>query len=115
MAEEKRESDPAGYIYVIGTEEEGMKWIGDEAEPVEDRYAVDAEHIDHFAEGIEDPNPLYWSDEFGKQTRWGGRIAPWGVVVLTVEHNVWRPAWMEKSKAHHGWYMTVPLPGNRLL
>lgn len=115
MAEQILETDPAGYVYVIGTMEDGMQWIGHETEPVEEAYPVDVEHIQHFAEGVEDPNPLYWSDEFGKQTRWGGRIAPWGVIVLTAEHKVWRPAWMGTGTEVKTLFLSVPMPGNRLL
>lgn len=115
MAEHILETDPAGYVYRIGTEAEGMAYIGTETESEEQPYPVDVEHIQHFAEGIEDPNPLYWSDEFGRKTRWGGRIAPWGVIVLTAEHNVWRPAWMGKRKETPSVCLSVPLPGNRLL
>ena len=115
MAEYKTEIDPSGLVYVIGTEADGMQWIGRESKPVEEPYPIDREHIEHFSEGIEDPNPLYWSDEFGKKTRWGGRIAPWGVVMLTMEHNVWRPEWMGKKKGHDVFYLKVPLPGNRML
>ena len=109
------ETDPAGYVYRIGTEEEGMSWVGRESESIEQPYPVDIEHIEHFAEGIQDPNPLYWSEEFGRRTRWGGRIAPWGVTVLTAEHNVWRPAWMGKRTETSTYFLSVPLPGNRLL
>jgi hypothetical protein len=109
------ETDPAGYVYRIGSEEEGMQWVGRETEPVEQPYPIDVEHIEHFVEGIQDPNPLYWSEEFGRKTRWGGRIAPWGVIVLTGEHKVWRPEWLEAPKETPTLFMTVPLPGNRLL
>ncbi|MFN8545092.1 MAG: MaoC family dehydratase N-terminal domain-containing protein [Candidatus Binatia bacterium] len=115
MQDAKTETDPSGLVYVIGTVEEGMQWIGRETEPIEEPYPVDVEHIEHFVEGIQDPNPLYWSDEFGRQTRWGGRIAPWGVVVLTTEHRVWRPDWMEKKDENATLFLRTPLPGNRLL
>ncbi len=115
MTEEILETDPAGYVYRIGTEEEGMAWVGRESASIEQPYPIDIEHIEHFAEGIQDPNPLYWSEEFGHQTRWGGRIAPWGVIVLTSEHRVWRPEWMEAQQESSTFFMTVPLPGNRLL
>ena len=106
---------PDGMEYVIGPEEEGMKHIGRETEPVEHPYPVDVEHIEHFIEGIQDPNPLYWSDEFAKQTKWGGRIAPWGVIVLTWQHRVWRPEWMEKEEQRANLFSGIPLPGTRLL
>jgi acyl dehydratase len=109
------ETDPAGYVYRIGTEEEGMQWIGRESESVEQPWPIDIEHIEHFVEGIQDPNPLYWSEEYGRQTRWGGRIAPWGVIVLTAEHRVWRPEWMGPPGESSTFFMSVPLPGNRLL
>lgn len=115
MSSEVHETDPAGYVYRIGTEEEGMQWIGRESASIEQPYPIDVEHIEHFAEGIQDPNPLYWSEEFGRQTRWGGRIAPWGVIVLTAEHKVWRPQWMDQKPETGTFFMTVPLPGNRLL
>lgn len=123
MAEVKRsegngiETDVGGNTYVIGTEEQGRTWIGYETETVEEIYPIDIEHIQHFAEGVEDGNPLYWSDEYAKQTRWGGRIAPWGVVALTSEHRVWRPDWMGGLPKVQGAisYAQVPLPGNRML
>ncbi len=115
MQDSRTETDPSGLVYVIGTEEEGMRWIGTETEPIEEPYPIDVEHIEHFAEGIQDGNPLYWSDELAKQTKWGGRIAPWGVVVLTTEHRVWRPDWQEKKEETATLFLRTPLPGNRLL
>lgn len=115
MTESILETDPAGLTYTIGTEEDGMKLIGLETEPEEQPYSIDVEHIEHFAESIQDPNPLYWSEEFGKRTRWGGRIAPWGVIVLTAEHKVWRPEWMGELKENRALCLNIPLPGNRLL
>ncbi len=115
MPEHKTVTTPDGMTYIIGIEEEGMTYIGRETEPVAYPYPFDVEHIEHYCEGIEDPNPLYWSDEFGKQTRWGGRIGPWGVTVMCGEHAVWRPGWMEKKAQHASFYSMTPLPGTRLL
>ncbi|MBE9540654.1 MAG: MaoC family dehydratase N-terminal domain-containing protein [Proteobacteria bacterium] len=115
MTEHKTETDSSGLVYVIGTEEEAMGWIGRESDPVEEAYPIETRAIEHFVEGIEDPNPLYWSDEFGKQTRWGGRIAPWGVIVLCKEHQVWRPEWMGTHEGQITFHCRTPLPGNRLL
>ena len=114
-AERKTETDPSGLVYVIGTEEEGMNWIGKESTPVEEPYAIETRLIEHFSEGIEDPNPLYWSDEYAQQTRWASRIAPWGVIVLCKEHKVWRPEWMEDSGGQDTFFCSTPLPGNKLL
>lgn len=54
MSSEVHETDPAGYVYRIGTEEEGMQWIGRESASIEQPYPIDVEHIEHFAEGIQD-------------------------------------------------------------
>ncbi len=116
MSERKTVTDSSGFVYVIGTEEEGLKFIGRESEPFEQPWPIDVKGIQHLAESVEDPNPLYWSDEFGKQTRWGGRIANWGDAwLLGGEHDVWRPAWWERKDAASFSYMTIPLPGTRLL
>ena len=40
------ETDPAGYVYRIGSEEEGMQWIGRESESIEQPYPIDVEHIE---------------------------------------------------------------------
>lgn len=37
---------------------------------------VEAGAIRRFAEAIGDPNPLYFDEEYARQTRWGGVIAP---------------------------------------
>ncbi|MBT4521324.1 MAG: hypothetical protein HOC23_15095 [Halieaceae bacterium] len=115
MTVRKTETDPSGVVYVIGTEEEGMSWIGQEAEPVEEAYPMTTRAIEHFVEGIEDSNPLYWSEEFSRQTRWGKRIAPWGIEVLCKEHKVWRPDWMGEHEGQLTYHCRTPLPGNRLL
>ncbi len=115
MTERKTETDPSGVVYVMGTEEEGKSWIGQETEPVEETFPMTSRAIEHFVEGIEDPNPLYWSEEYGKKTRWGNRISPWGIEVLCKEHKVWRPDWMGEHEGQLTFHCRTPLPGNRLL
>ena len=56
---------------------EGMKkMIGHEWGP--NSYEVDKRWIRTFAEAIEDPNPLFYDEEYAKKTRFGGIIAPTG-------------------------------------
>jgi acyl dehydratase len=44
-------------------------------------FPVERGAIFRFAEAIEDPNPLYWDDEYARKSRYGSIIAPpgfWG-------------------------------------
>ena len=85
-------------VGVAETAEEYKQYVGREAAPREQPYPVTVRAIEHYLESIQDDNPLYWSDEYGKQTKWGGRIAPWGAVnVLGSDHRQWRPSWMERE------------------
>jgi len=39
-------------------------------------YEVTARDIKRFAQAIDDPNPLYWDQEYAEKTKYGGVIAP---------------------------------------
>ena len=47
-------------------------------QPEQHRYEVTRDAIRHFAYAIEDYNALYLDEEYARQTRWGGIIAPPG-------------------------------------
>lgn len=41
-------------------------------------YEVEKGAIRRFVEAVEDPNPLYWDEDYARKTRYGGVIAPPG-------------------------------------
>ena len=56
--------------------EEMRQHIGFEYGPTV--YEVDKRWVRTFAEAIEDPNPLFYDEEYAKKTRFGGIVAPPG-------------------------------------
>ena len=80
------------------------QYIGRETGVRNAPWPVTERAIKHYLESIQDSNPLYWSEEYGEQTKWGGRIAPWGGSnVLVGDHgagipNWWKPEWMDTEK-----------------
>lgn len=58
--------------------EEMRSKIGSEWGPTV--YEVEKGWIRRCAEAIEDPNPLYYDEEYAKKTRFGGIIAPPGFI-----------------------------------
>ena len=41
-----------------------------------DRFEIDKGVIKRFAEVLQDPNPLFWDEEYAKKSSYGGIIAP---------------------------------------
>jgi acyl dehydratase len=41
-------------------------------------FEVEREAIRRFADAVDDPNPLYWDEEYAKKSRYGSIIAPPG-------------------------------------
>ena len=67
--------------------EEARAQIGKETQPLPSPVAVEQSLIDHWLEVFEDSNPVYWDEEFAKKTRYGGLIAPPGMMhSLTMPH-----------------------------
>lgn len=56
--------------------EEVTKFIGQTSGPV--TYEVEKGAIARYAEAVGDPNPLYWDEEYARQSRIGSIIAPPG-------------------------------------
>jgi len=89
---------------INATAEEYRQYIGRESGVRKAPWPVTERAIKHYLESIQDPNPLYWSDDYGKQTTWGERLAPWGASnVLVNDHggginDWWRPSWMEPEQ-----------------
>jgi len=54
--------------------DELKKHIGEESQPI--IYSIDAGAIKFFAESIMDPDPLYYDEEYARQTKYGGIVAP---------------------------------------
>jgi len=100
--------------FTIGSYEEGESWVGRKARPYEAPVTVTREAIEHFCEAMEDPNPLYWSDEFAAKTKWGGRVAPSAALSCWTMAPLWRPAWME-DEPQEMLASEVPLPGDKLI
>ncbi len=43
-------------------------------------FQVEKEPIRRFADAVDDPNPLYWDEEYAKNSRYGSIIAPPGFI-----------------------------------
>lgn len=43
-------------------------------------FEVERETIRRFADAVDDPNPLYWDEEYAKKSRYGSIIAPPGFI-----------------------------------
>ena len=100
--------------FAIGSYEDGKAWVGREARPYEAVVTITREAIEHFCEAMEDPNPLYWSDEFVEKTRWGGRVAPPAALTCWPLAPLWRPPWME-DEPQQMLASEVPLPGDKII
>jgi len=100
--------------FAVGSYEEGKSWVGREARPYEAKVTITREAIEHFCEAMEDPNPLYWSDEFAAKTRWGGRVAPSAALTCWTLAPLWRPPWME-DEPQQMFASEVPLPGDKII
>jgi len=58
--------------------EEVTRFIGKKGPP--SIFDVEREAIRRFADSVDDPNPLYWDEEYAKKTRYGAIIAPPGFI-----------------------------------
>ncbi len=61
---------------VVTEEMKGM--VGKEWGP--STYEIEKGWIKRFADAIDDPNPLYYDEEYAKKTRFGGIVAPPGFI-----------------------------------
>ena len=43
-------------------------------------FEIEKEPIRRFADSVDDPNPLYWDEEYAKKSKHGGIIAPPGFI-----------------------------------
>jgi acyl dehydratase len=77
----------------------GPEWIGAESKPVKNEVEKGA--IRKFADAIGDPNPLYRDEEYAKQTRYGGIIAP-PTFSRTFDYGVIEGLVMPKEGLIHG-------------
>jgi len=58
--------------------EEVKKFIGQQVGT--SIFEVEKEPIRRFADAVDDPNPLYWDEEYAKKSRYGSIIAPPGFI-----------------------------------
>ncbi len=58
--------------------EEVSKFIGQTSDT--SIFEVEKEVIRRFADAVDDPNPLYWDEEYAKKSRYGAMIAPPGFI-----------------------------------
>lgn len=69
-----------------------------------------ADALFHYCQGIGDDNPLYWDEEYGRQTRWGGILAPpMFIRNMGISRVKEIPAEVRQRGEHalsgvHGWY-----------
>ena len=69
--------------------EKDKELIGREGEPI---YAPDAVckcMIRHFCEMMEDPNPLYQDEEYAKNSKYGGIVAPPHMLMVWCMPRIW--------------------------
>jgi len=69
--------------------EKDKELIGREGEPI---YAPDAVckcMIRHFCEMMEDPNPLYQDEEYAKNSKYGGIVAPPQMLMVWCMPRIW--------------------------
>ena len=72
-----------------------LAWVGKEQYTPQNTNPVERTEIRLFANIAGDMNPLWYSDEYGKQTRWGGMVAPphW----LHAHDSAAWPGWVGKT------------------
>ncbi|MEE8398334.1 MAG: MaoC family dehydratase N-terminal domain-containing protein [Desulfobacterales bacterium] len=58
--------------------EEVTRFIGKKGPP--SVFVVEKEAIRRFADAVDDPNPLYWDDDYAKESRHGSILAPPGFI-----------------------------------
>ena len=63
--------------------------IGKESEPVHAPDEVSKSMIRHFCEMMEDPNPLYTDEEYAKNSKYGGIIAPPQMLMVWCMPRMW--------------------------
>ncbi len=62
------------------------------------RAEVNAPMIWNFCEAVEDGNPVYWDEEFAKQTRFGRLIAPPQMIMTMSGGHWWAPQWLRERE-----------------
>src|SRR5437764_53081 len=65
--------------------------IGRELPSTPAPVAVERSLVDHWLEVYEDANPLYWDDEYARQSEWGGIVAPPGMLLTWTIPMYWTP------------------------
>jgi acyl dehydratase len=78
---------------------EATKPYWDKPGPVSfSRAEVNAPMIWNFCEAVEDGNPVYWDEEFAKQTRFGRLIAPPQMIMTMSGGHWWAPRWLRERE-----------------
>jgi acyl dehydratase len=100
-----------GFEVAIGSEEEGLSWVGHVSprRPCED--VVNHAQIKNFASLVQDASPWYWDVE-AATARWGGILAPPGMLMVWSMPLPWQP---DGSPPAPSMAMRIPLPGDTLI
>ena len=95
----------------LGSEDEGLSWVGHVAprRPCED--VVNHAQIKNFCALVQDASPWYW-DEAAATSRWGGILAPPGMLMVWSMPLPWRP---DGPPPPPSIATRIPLPGDTLI
>ena len=96
---------------VFGTYEQALAMVGHEEPPRVGDIHVSEALIRLYCGISEDANPSYWSADYARQ-RWGGVIAPAGMLQTWCMPLCWTP---ERPERLLPLCISVPLPGDTLI
>jgi acyl dehydratase len=102
------------YQLAFGTYEDALRMVGAASEPRTAATAVSGARIQLFAAMVHDGNRSYWDAEYARQ-RWGGLLAPPGLLMGWLIPPPWRPAQQGSAKPPAGMVLRVPLPGTTFI
>lgn len=91
----------------FGSYDDALRMVGAPSEPRTAGTAVSAARIQQFAALVRDANPAYWDAAFAAD-RWGGLLAPPGLLMGWLIPPPWQPSGEPQVSAIA---LRVPLPG----
>jgi len=100
-----------GMQILVGPEEEGLSWVGHVGPRRRCEDAVNHPQIKNFCSLVQDASPWYWDVE-AATTRWGGILAPPGMLMVWSMPLAWQP---DGSPPPPSMATQVPLPGDTLI
>ncbi|MFZ5653060.1 MAG: FAS1-like dehydratase domain-containing protein [Pseudomonadota bacterium] len=101
----------APFPLTFGTYEEALKLVGQAGEKTVAEFSVTHEAIKVYCSLVEDANASYWDERYARR-RWGGIVAPPGLLLSWCMALQWHP---HKARSHYIMALRVPLPGDTLI